>query len=149
MTIENNSFCVIFSFLLLILTSPGPFATVQLVQKGQFNGKSRPKAADILEVLVKLRRDGFGQPTKSVPTTVFLKELPCDVSHRSLGVYGIEPDIYLINFKKRDPTERIPKKLFNRVLQLAPNKEDLSSIYSIDSEIELQPVQPSLTSKKQ
>ena len=103
-----------------------------------------------MEVLVKLRRDGFGQPTKSVPITVFLKELPRDVSHRSLGIYGIEPDIYLINFKKRDPTERISKKLFNRLVQLAPKKEDLSSIiYSIVSEIELQPVQPSLTSKKQ
>ena len=125
------------------------YVTVQLVQKGQSNGKSRPKAADIVEVMVKLQRDGFGQLTKSVPITVFLKELPCDVSYYSLGIYGIDPDIYLINFKKRDPTERISKKLFNRLLQLAPNKEDLSSIYSIDSEIELQPVQPSLTSKKQ
>ena len=126
------------------------YVTVQLVQKGQFNGKSRPKTADIVEVMVKLQRDGFGQLTKSVPITVFLKELPCDVSYYSLGIYGIDPDIYLINFKKRDPTERISKKLFNRLLQLAPKKEDLSSIiYSIDSEIELQPVQPSLTSKKQ
>ena len=126
------------------------YVTVQLVQKGQSNGKSRPKAADIVEVMVKLQRDGFGQLTKSVPITVFLKELPCDVSYYSLGIYGIDPDIYLINFKKRDPTERISKKLFNRLLQLAPNKEDLSSIiYSIVSEIELQPVQPSLTSKKQ
>ena len=126
------------------------YVTVQLVQKGQFNGKSRPKAADIVEVMVKLQRDGFGQLTKSVPITVFLKELPCDVSYYSLGIYGIDPDIYLINFKKRDPTETISKKLFNRLLQLAPKKEDLSSIiYSIDSEIELQPVQPSLTSKKQ
>ena len=126
------------------------YVTVQLVQKGQFNGKSRPKAADIVEVMVKLQRDGFGQLTKSVPITVFLKELPRDVSYYSLGIYGIDPDIYLINFKKRDPTERISKKLFNRLLQLAPKKEDLSSIiYSIDSEIELQPVQPSPTSKKQ
>ena len=126
------------------------YVTVQLVQKGQSNGKSRPKAADIVEVMVKLQRDGFGQLTKSVPITVFLKELPCDVSYYSLGIYGIDPDIYLINFKKRDPTERISKKLFNRLVQLAPNKEDLSSIiYSIVSEIELQPVQPSLTSKKQ
>ena len=126
------------------------YVTVQLVQKGQSNGKSRPKAADIVEVMVKLQRDGFGQLTKSVPITVFLKELPCDVSYYSLGIYGIDPDIYLINFKKRDPTERISKKLFNRLVQLAPKKEDLSSIiYSIVSEIELQPVQPSLTSKKQ
>ena len=126
------------------------YVTVQLVQKGQCNGKSRPKAADIVEVMVKLQRDGFGQLTKSVPITVFLKELPCDVSYYSLGIYGIDPDIYLINFKKRDPAERISKKLFNRLLQLAPKKEDLSSIiYSIVSEIELQPVQPSLTSKKQ
>ena len=126
------------------------YVTVQLVQKGQFNGKSRPKAADIVEVMVKLQRDGFGQLTKSVPITVFLKELPCDVSYYFLGIYGIDPDIYLINFKKRDPTETISKKLFNRLLQLAPKKEDLSSIiYSIDSEIELQPVQPFLTSKKQ
>ena len=126
------------------------YVTVQLVQKGQFNGKSRPKAADIVEVMVKLQRDGFGQLTKSVPITVFLKELPRDVSYYSLGIYGIDPDIYLINFKKRDPTERISKKLLNRLLQLAPKKEDLSSIiYSIDSEIELQPVQPSPTSKKQ
>ena len=126
------------------------YVTVQLVQKGQFNGKSRPKAADVVEVMVKLQRDGFGQLTKSVTITVFLKELPCDVSYYSLGIYGIDPDIYLINFKKRDPTERISKKLFNRLLQLAPKKEDLSSIiYSIVSEIELQPVQPSLTSKKQ
>ena len=71
-----------------ILTSPRPFATVQLVQKGHFNGKSRPKAADIVEVMVKLQRDGFRQLTKSVPITVFLKELPCDVSYRSLGIYG-------------------------------------------------------------
>ena len=35
------------------------YVTVQLVQKGQFNGKSRPKAADIVEVMVKLQRDGF------------------------------------------------------------------------------------------
>ena len=126
------------------------YVTVQLVQKGQFNGKSRPKAADIVEVMVKLQRDGLEQLTKSVPITVFLKELPCDVSYYSLGIYGIDPDIYLINFKKRDPTETISKKLFNRLLQLAPKKEDLSSIiYSIVSEIELQPVQPSLTSKKQ
>ena len=126
------------------------YVTVQLVQKGQCNGKSRPKAADIVEVMVKLQRDGFGQLTKSVPITVFLKELPCDVSYYSLGIYGIDPDICLINFKKRDPTERISKKLFNRLLQLAPKKEDLSNIiYSIVSEIELQPVQPSLTSKKQ
>ena len=126
------------------------YVTVQLVQKGQFNGKSRPKAADIVDVMVKLQRDGFGQLTKSVPITVFLKELPCDVSYYSLGIYGIDPDIYLINFTKRDPTERISKKLFNRLLQLAPKKEDLSSIiYSMDSEIELQPVQPFLTSKKQ
>ena len=79
---------------------------------------------------------------------VFLKELPCDVSFRSLGIYGIEPDIYLINLKKRAPTERISKKLFNTLLQLAP-KKDLSSIFSIDSEIELQPVQPPLPSEKQ
>ena len=126
------------------------YVTVQLVQKGQCNGKSRPKAADIVEVMVKLQRDGLEQLTKSVPITVFLKELPCDVSYYSLGIYGIDPDIYLINFKKRDPTETISKKLFNRLLQLAPKKEDLSSIiYSIVSEIELQPVQPSLTSKKQ
>ena len=126
------------------------YVTVQLVQKEQCNGKSRPKAADIVEVMVKLQRDGFGQLTKSVPITVFLKELPCDVSYYSLGIYGIDPNIYLINFKKRDPTKRISKKLFNRLLQLAPKKEDLSSIiYSIVSEIELQPVQPSLTSKKQ
>ena len=46
-----------------ILTSPRPFATVQLVQKGHFNGKSRPKAADIVEVMVKLQRDGFRQLT--------------------------------------------------------------------------------------
>ena len=57
------------------------YVTVQLVQKGQCNGKSRPKAADIVEVMVKLQRDGFGQLTKSVPITVFLKELPCDVSY--------------------------------------------------------------------
>ena len=57
------------------------YVTVQLVQKGQCNGKSRPKAADIAEVMVKLQRDGFGQLTKSVPITVFLKELPCDVSY--------------------------------------------------------------------
>ena len=125
------------------------YVTVQLVQKGQFNGKSRPKAADIVEVMVKLQRDGFEQLTKSVPITVFLKELPCDVSCRFLGIYGIEPDIYLINFKKRAPTERISKKLFNRLLQLAPKKEDLSSIFPIDSEIELQPVQPPLPSEKQ
>ena len=43
---------------------------------------------------------------------------------------------YLINFKKRTPTERISKKLFNRLLQLVPKKEDLSSIFSRDSEIE-------------
>ena len=92
------------------------YVTVQLVQKGQFNGKSRLKAADIVEVMVKLQRDGFGQLTKSVPITVFLKELPCDVSYYSLGIYGIDPDIYLINFKKRDPTETISKKLFNRLL---------------------------------
>ena len=103
-----------------ILTSPRPFATVQLVQKGHFNGKSRPKAADIVEVMVKLQRDGFRQLTKSVPITVFLKELPCDVSYRSLGIYGIEQDIYFINFKTRAPTERISKKLLNRLLQLAP-----------------------------
>ena len=53
-----------------------------------------------------------------------------------VGIYGIEPDIYLINFKKRTPTERISKKLFNRLLQLVPKKEDLSSIFSRDSEIE-------------
>ena len=35
------------------------YVTVQLVQKGQFNGKSRPKVADIVEVMVKLQRDGF------------------------------------------------------------------------------------------
>ena len=52
-----------------------------------------------------------------------------------VGIYGIEPDIYLINFKKRAPTERILKKLFNRLLQLVP-KRDLSSIFSRDSEIE-------------
>ena len=81
---------------------------------------------------------------------VMLYNMLCDVSYYSLGIYGIDPDIYLINFKKRDPTERISKKLFNRLLQLAPKKEDLSSIiYSIVSEIELQPVQPSLTSKTQ
>ena len=99
--------------------------------------------------MVKLQRDGFGQLTKSVQITVYLKQLPCDVSYRSLSIYGIEPDIYLINFKKRAPTERISKKLFNRLLHLAPKKEDLSSIFSIDSEIELQPVQPSLPSEKQ
>ena len=32
------------------------YVTVQLVQKGQCNGKSRPKAADIVEVMVKLQR---------------------------------------------------------------------------------------------
>ena len=69
------------------------YVTVQLVQK-QFNGKSRPKAADVVEVMVKLQRDGFGQLTKSVTITVFLKELPCDVSYYSLGIYGIDPDIY-------------------------------------------------------
>ena len=53
-----------------------------------------------------------------------------------VGIYGIEPDIYLINFKKRTPTEGISKKLFNRLLQLVPKKEDLSSIFSRDSEIE-------------
>ena len=37
------------------------YVTVKLVKKGQFNGKSRPKAADILGVMAKLQRDGFGQ----------------------------------------------------------------------------------------
>ena len=35
------------------------YVTIQLVQKGQFNGKSRPKAAHIVEVMVKRRRDGL------------------------------------------------------------------------------------------
>ena len=37
------------------------YVTVPLVKTGQFNGKSRPKAADIVEVMAKLQRDGFGQ----------------------------------------------------------------------------------------
>ena len=36
------------------------YVTVQLVQKGQFNGKSRPKAADIVEVMVKLKAHQIG-----------------------------------------------------------------------------------------
>ena len=44
-----------------IISHSSIYVTVQLVQKGQFNGKSRPKAADIVEVMAKLQRDGLGQ----------------------------------------------------------------------------------------
>ena len=44
-----------------IISHSAIYVTVQLLQKGQFNGKSRPKAAEIVEVMAKLQRDGFGQ----------------------------------------------------------------------------------------
>ena len=44
-----------------IISHTSIYVTVQLVQKGQFNGKSRPKDAHIVEVMARLQRDGFGQ----------------------------------------------------------------------------------------
>ena len=52
-----------------ILTSLGPFATVQLVQK----------ATVVIEVMGNLEKDGLGLLRKQDRTNVFLKELSCSV----------------------------------------------------------------------
>ena len=44
-----------------IISHSSIYVTVQLVQTGEFNGKSRPKAAEIVEMMTRLQRDGFGQ----------------------------------------------------------------------------------------
>ena len=48
-----NMSCYVTLYNMLVMLC---YVTVQLVQKGQCNGKSRPKAADIVEVMVKLQR---------------------------------------------------------------------------------------------
>ena len=75
----------------------------------------------------KLQNDGLGKLSKSSTTTVFLNELPFDIPHASLG-------IYFTSVRKRAPTKPISKKLFNSIME-AQKKEDLFSIYFIDSEI--------------
>ena len=44
-----------------IISHSSIYVTVQMVQKGEFNGKSRPKAAEIVEMMARLQRYGFGQ----------------------------------------------------------------------------------------
>ena len=62
------------------------------VQKGLFNGKNRPIASVVIEVMGNLEKDGLGLLRKQDRTTVFLKELPCNLQNNVLQAYGIELD---------------------------------------------------------
>ena len=78
--------------------SPGPFATVQIVQKGQFNGKNRPIASVVIEVMGNLEKDGLGLLRRQDRTTVFLNDLPCNLQNNVLQVYGIKLDSFTEKF---------------------------------------------------
>lgn len=118
-----------------MLQSKGPFATVTLVQKAQFNGKSRPAASVIAEVMANLQTDGLGVVKKIDRTTVFLKQLPCHATEESLQAYGITQDVYGEVFLERASQELLSKDLFNRILQNSPQKQELQEIYFIIEEI--------------
>ena len=73
-----------------ILTSPGPFTTVQVVKKAMFNEKkkNRPSATVVIKVMGNLEKDALGLLRKQDRTTVFLKELPCQVNEDDLQAWG-------------------------------------------------------------
>ena len=61
--------------------------------------------------------------------------MPCDVSDDVLNVDGVERDTFLNKFQERAPLELIAKELFNKILEVAPKKEILSTLYYIVEEI--------------
>ena len=82
-----------------------------------------------------LEKDGLGLLRKQDRTTVFLKELPCNLQNNVLQAYGIELDSFTEKFQERAPVELLSMELFNKILRMSPRKADLSRVYFIEEEI--------------
>ena len=116
-----------------VLTCPGPFSTVRLAQSS-ISGHIRPAAVTIVEIMQNLERDGLGKVIVVDRTTVFYKSLPCNVDEEVLGNYGVILGNYSNQFKERAAHTIVSRDLFNRMLNMSPDKVDLERVYAITSE---------------
>ena len=83
-----------------------------------------------------LEKDGLGKVRTVDTTTVFYKCLPCNIVETSLMNYRISREEYLAKFTERADRKLLSKDLFNKLLDRAPNKADLQTVYIITSEEE-------------
>lgn len=116
-----------------VLNSYGPFVTVRLAQS-VFSGHKRPAAAVISDVMDNLAKDGLGTTMTVEKTRVFYKKLPCNVQGEALEAYGVGREDYTTKFTERAPIAQISKELFNKLLEKAPKKDDLETVYTITAE---------------
>ena len=113
-----------------VLTCPGPFSTVRLAQSS-ISGHIRPAAVTIVDRMQNLERDGLGKVMVVDRTTVFYKSLPCNVDEEVLGNYGVILGNYSNQFKERAAHTIVSRDLFNRMLNMSPDKVDLERVYAI------------------
>ena len=97
------------------------------------NGKKRPPATTVIEVMENLQTDGLGKLKTIGTTRAFYKTTPCDATDDALQTYSITRNTYLDKFNERVPVAQISKDLFNRLLEQAENKDNLR-IYGIEVE---------------
>ena len=69
-------------------------------------------------------------------TTVFYKCLPCDIVENSLINYRVSTEEYREIFTERADRKHLSKELYNKLLDRAPKKLDLQTVYGITSEEE-------------
>lgn len=81
-----------------------------------------------------LEKDGLGKDKTVDTTTVFYKCLPCNIVETSLENYKLSREDYRGKFTERADRKHLSKDLFNKLLDKAPNKHDLETVYSITSE---------------
>ena len=97
--------------------------------------KKGPSHRIVIEVMGNLEKDGLGFLRKQDRTTVFLKDLPCNLQNNVLQAYGIKLDSFTKKFQERASVELLSMELFNKILRMSPRKAELSQVYFNDEEI--------------
>lgn len=82
-----------------------------------------------------LEKDGLGKVMVVDRTTVFYKCLPVNVRDEALTAYNVNVQTYDEKFKERAPLSHISKELFNKLLDKAPQKEELKNVYDLVAEV--------------
>ena len=82
-----------------------------------------------------LQKDRLGKVQTVDRTTVFYKCLPTKVEDEALKGYKVTSEAYDKRFKERAPVNHISKELFNKLLDNAPDKEDLGIVYDFVPEM--------------
>ena len=83
-----------------------------------------------------LEKDGLGKVKTVDTTTAFYKCLPCNIMETALMNYRVSREEYLARFTERADCKHLSKDLFNKLLDRAPDKRDLQTVYTITSEEE-------------